>query len=117
MKAMQSTSPTASALPPRRLHRCAMMAIALCLASLLPLSAAETSPDPKTLPAPKRIVVPKLRGPIKVDGHLDEAVWAKAAVLTPFFQNDGSGRERENTVVRLWYDATALYLGWTCQDS
>jgi len=81
------------------------------------LGAAEMPPKPKKLPPPKRIVVPKLHGSIKVDGELRESVWKKAAVLEPFYHNDGSGREREHTEVRLWYDDTALYLAWTCQDS
>jgi hypothetical protein len=63
-----------------------------------------------------RIVVPKLNGAIKVDAEMNEAVWAKAAVLQPFSQNDGSGREREHTEVRLWYDESALYIAWTCND-
>src|SRR5207244_10458499 len=79
--------------------------------------AADTSHDTKSLPAPKRVVVPKLHGPIKVDGELDESVWAKAAVLQPFYRNDDAGQEREHTEVRLWYDDQALYLGWTCKDN
>ena len=69
------------------------------------------------LPAPKRVVIPKLTGTLTVDGNLDEAVWNQAAVLSPFVLNDGSGREREKTVVRVWYDDSALYLGWTCTDA
>ena len=88
----------------------------LVLSSLSLLHAAETAIDPKLLPAPKRAVVPKLQGTIKIDGDLDEPVWAKAARLQPFFKNDGSGQESEHTELRLWYDDQALYLGWTCQD-
>ena len=79
--------------------------------------AAENAPDPKQLPAPQRVVIPKLRGELKIDGDLKEAVWKKAASLKPFFQNDGSGPGREPTEVRAWYDGKALYLGWTCRDS
>jgi len=88
-----------------------------CLIAFLEASGADKSVDPKSLPAPKRVLVPKLQGPVTVDGDLNEPVWGKAAVLSPFFQNDGAGPEREKTVVRLWYDDTALYLGWTCTDS
>jgi hypothetical protein len=88
----------------------------LGLASLMSMPAAETSLDAKSLPAPKRVVVPKLRGTIKVDGVLSEPVWAEAAVLQPFYKNDGSGRERELTEVRIWHDDEALYLGWKCRD-
>jgi len=87
------------------------------LMSLFSTMAADNSIDLKSLPTPKRVVVPKLHGPVTVDGDLNEPVWSKAAVLSPFFQNDGSGPEREKTAVRIWYDDTALYLGWTCADS
>lgn len=89
-----------------------------CLTSLLPASGAD-KPDAgrASLPAPKRVVVPKLQGPLTVDGNLDEAVWTKAALLSPFVLNDSSGPEREKTAVRAWYDDTALYLGWTCTDA
>ena len=73
--------------------------------------------DPARLPAPKRIVVPKLSGAMVVDGELNDAVWAMAAVLAPFVPASGAGREREATMVRIWYDDTALYLGWTCTDT
>ena len=93
------------------------VALLFGLAAVLPLLGAELAADPKALPAPKRVVVPKLHGAIKVDGELNEAVWINAAVIEPFYQNDGSGREREHTTVRLWYDDKALYLGWTCRDA
>ena len=88
-----------------------------CLATFFPTVAGDESIDLKSLPTPKRVRVPKLQGPVTVDGDLSEPVWTRAAVLSPFFQNDGSGPEREKTVVRVWYDDTALYLGWTCTDS
>jgi hypothetical protein len=76
-----------------------------------------TTADPRDLPPPKRVVVPKLRGALKVDGELTEPVWASAAKLGPFILANGSRTEREPTMVRVWYDDTALYLGWTCTDS
>src|SRR6267143_1234711 len=95
----------------------AILVIVCCLVALFSTTAADKSIDLKSLPTPERVVVPKLNGPVTVDGDLSEAVWTKAAVLSRFFQNDGSGPEREKTVVRIWYDDTALYLGWTCTDS
>lgn len=92
-------------------------AVLLIACSILPTAhAADIPPDPTTLPPPKRVVIPRLRGSIKIDGELKEKAWAKAARLEPFYKNDGSGREREHTEVRLWYDDQALYLGWTCRD-
>ena len=93
------------------------MVIVLWLASSMPAPAAETSASPKPLPATRRIVVPRLQGAVKVDGELNEPVWAKAALIQPFVRNDGSGPEREPTQLRLWYDGDALYLGWICHDS
>ncbi len=109
-----STLPTLSPFGP---GLCSILLIAGCLLPFLPARAADESPDPKTFPPPRRALVPKLRGPVNIDGNLNEPVWTNAAVLTPFSQNDGSGSEREKTTVRIWYDDTALYLGWTCIDS
>jgi hypothetical protein len=93
-------------------------AFALCVAAA-PAAAPEArvAIDPAQLPAPQRIVVPKLEGAVVVDGELNEPVWAQAAVLGPFVPHSGSGQAREATVVRAWYDTTALYLGWTCTDA
>jgi hypothetical protein len=80
-------------------------------------TAAEPAVDPATLPPPKRVVVPKLAGPVKIDGELNEPMWAKAAVLGPFVPASGTGQAREATIVRVWYNDTALHLGWTCTDA
>jgi hypothetical protein len=96
---------------------CSCFALAIGLSLYHPLVAAEKNAPTVPVPPPPRIVVPKLQGAITVDGDLTEAVWRNAVVLSPFFKNDGTGRERESTTVRAWYDDTALYLGWTCQDS
>jgi len=117
MKSILFASENISRSPSLLLRHWAALAIIVGLVSLFPLGAAETSSETKKLPPPKRVVVPKRDGAIKVDGELTESVWKKAAVLEPFYHNDGSGREREHTEVRLWYDDTALYLAWTCQDS
>jgi hypothetical protein len=88
----------------------------LALATLVSARGAETTPAPKTLPPPKHVVIPKLHCSIKIDGELNESAWTNAASLQPFFENDGSGKEREHTELRLWYDDTALYLAWLCRD-
>jgi hypothetical protein len=55
---------------------------AACALTLLPLlRAAEKSdaaPDPASLPAPARVVVPRLAGPVTIDGEVTEPVWARA---------------------------------------
>ena len=45
------------------------------------------APDPATLPAPRRAVVPKLQGALTLDGDFNEPVWARAAVLGPAAQS------------------------------
>jgi hypothetical protein len=106
-----------SSIPTRFARWSIVSIIAWCVALIVSAGAADAPKDLKSLAEPKRVVIPHVHGPITVDGDLSEPAWAKAAVLSPFFQNDGSGRERENTVVRLWYDETALYLGWTITDA
>jgi len=90
--------------------------LAICTLTAASVFAAESTPDPKTLPPPKRVVIPKLHATIKIDGELNESVWTKAASLQPFYENESSRKEREHTELRLWYDDTALYLGWICRD-
>lgn len=68
-------------------------------------------------PPLKRIVIPRLAGQVKLDGELNEPVWEKAAVLPPFLLNDNSRIGPESTVVRAWYNESALHLGWTCTDT
>jgi len=77
---------------------------------------AQTPSLPFTKELPRRAVIPKLSGTLKLDGRLDETVWSKAAVLKPFMANRGEGSDSEGTEVRLWYDDTALHLGWVCTD-
>src|SRR5688572_24637175 len=84
-------------------HQAFTLSVVFSILALAPLAAAETSPDLKALPAPARIIVPKLQGRADLDGELGEAMWAKAAELTPFQHNDGSGPGRESTRVRIWY--------------
>ncbi|MBI3413799.1 MAG: carbohydrate-binding family 9-like protein [Verrucomicrobia bacterium] len=99
------------------LVRCYALAALILITHLFQASAAQPVRTLKTMPPPKRVHVPKFNAVVTIDGELNEPVWKKAAVLKPFFKNDGSGRERENTEVRVWYDDTVLYLGWTCQDA
>ncbi len=101
-----------------RLYRHYWIPLAICL-SIPQFLAAQPARqgDLKTVPAPPRVIIPKLHGKVEIDGELDEPMWKKAALLKPFVMNDGSGPEREQTTLRLWFDDTALYLGWTCTDS
>ena len=56
---------------------------------------------------------PRIDTNIQLDGHLDEAVWAEAALLDGFWQYqpvDGL-RSVEPTEVRVWYAPNAIYFG------
>lgn len=48
-----------------------------------------------------------------IDGRLDEAVWARAAVLTAFTSyNPVDGRRaQDSTEIRIWHAADAIYVG------
>jgi hypothetical protein len=85
--------------------------IACSLLSILATIAAA-----QALPEPKSVTVPRIAAAVKIDGVLDEAPWQKAPLLTPFVIHDTMAAARVNTGVRVWYDAQALYLGWTCED-
>ncbi len=65
----------------------------------------------------KRIVIPRIEEEISIDGNFNEPVWGSAAVITPFYHNNGDGIETEPTTLRLCYNSTYLYLGWTCKDT
>ncbi len=91
---------------------------ALLLAGFLFLTGCATSPQPiaATNGAPARATIPKLSAKLTLDGKLDEAVWKRALLLKPFTPNRGEGKDSEGTEVRVWYDDTALHLGWVCTD-
>ena len=99
------------------IHFCARSVCSLILGLIFAGHSALAADSANPMPAPSRVVVPKLSGKIAVDGELSESVWLKAAVLKPFFRNNGSGRENESTEVRIWHDNKALYLGWVCRDA
>ena len=64
-----------------------------------------------------RVPPPRIEADVKVDGVLDEPVWARAVRLTSFSQYapaDGRPAEQE-TEVLVWYSPTALYLGVRAQ--
>ncbi len=58
------------------------------------------------------------QGP-QIDGHLNEKVWQRAAIIDNFVQQEPSEGDpaTERTVVRLLYDAANLYIGVEAYDS
>ncbi|HEU4700372.1 MAG TPA: DUF5916 domain-containing protein [Gemmatimonadales bacterium] len=64
------------------------------------------------------VTIPRLEAETRVDGVLDEAVWAQAVRLTGFSQYqpvDGRPAE-ERTEVLVWYDPTAIHFGILAHD-
>jgi len=56
---------------------------------------------------------PRLEAEVRIDGVLDEAVWARAVRLTDFSEfspKDGLPAE-DSTAVLVWYSPTAIYFG------
>src|SRR5439155_14171743 len=59
------------------------------------------------------VAIPRIGSDASVDGHLDEAAWQQAALLTGFSQfspQDGIPAA-DSTEVLLWYSSGALYIG------
>jgi hypothetical protein len=89
--------------------------LAALAASGLPLSAQEGAHSHSAYRVP---AVQVDRGPV-VDGVLDDDVWATAALIDGFVQQEPSEGEpvSERTEVRILYDAQTLYLGLRAYDS
>jgi len=67
----------------------------------------------------KSFAITRTDTPPTIDGHIDEAAWSEATVVTDFHQNEPLYREAatENTVVRILYDDDYLYIGAALNDS
>ena len=80
----------------------------------LVLTGGELQPGERYQVAPRRVE----EGPT-IDGNLDEEVWLLAAMIDEFTQQEPSEGDpaTERTVVRLLYDARALYIGVEAHDS
>ncbi|HEX6938695.1 MAG TPA: DUF5916 domain-containing protein, partial [Longimicrobiales bacterium] len=84
------------------------------------IAAQETSRAPaggELPPVPVARAV-RIAAPIRIDGRLDEAVWADAPAVTEFTQLDPREGEpaSERTEVRILYDDVALYIGARLHD-
>lgn len=85
----------------------------------LALLAGVVIPSGVTGQSPKApLEVPRAAGPIRVDGVLDEPVWATALLLDHFVQTQpGDNTATEfPTSVRIAWDESALYFGFFAQD-
>jgi hypothetical protein len=63
-----------------------------------------------------RVAAAGATGPIRVDGVLDEADWARATAITDLrlVEDREGGAPSESTEVRVLFDATHLYVGARC---
>src|SRR5437867_1225998 len=92
---------------------------AFAFSPLILCSATATVPAQISTPAAASNVAPavsravRLRGTIRLDGHLDEPAWAAAPVTSTFTQIDPHEGEpaSQRTEVRVLYDDEALYVG------
>lgn len=76
--------------------------------------------QPPLLPGGKRpLRMVRTQDPPKIDGRLDDACWANAAVITDFTQVQPTegGVPTERTEARLLYDDDAIYVAVRCYDS
>ncbi len=92
--------------------------LATLLNILLPLQATAQEALPNEavyvgLRGETQVSAPRLEGEVDIDGMLDEAVWAQAAVLTGFSQYEPvDGRAAADTTqVLVWYSPTGIYFG------
>ncbi len=94
-----------------------ILALALPLVLSAVPAAAARDPRPEATPAPT-VEAARAKGPIAVDGRLDEPAWAGVAPFDDFTQRDPSEGQpaSERTELRLLYDDDALYVGARLDD-
>ena len=89
--------------------------VAACLLLATTPLAAQPQPPPPTFPT---LEARKISAPPRIDGRLDDAVWAQAAPMDQFRQREPQeGAEAsERTTVRVVYDDTHLYIAADLTD-
>ncbi|HEV2147294.1 MAG TPA: DUF5916 domain-containing protein [Longimicrobiaceae bacterium] len=86
--------------------------------AVLPAQSRPAGEPAQERPRPVATAEPR-SGPVRLDGHLDEAAWAAATPATEFTQQRPSegAPASERTEVRFLYDEHALYIGARMYDS
>ena len=99
--------------------RGAVCAATLCLLAAPRLDAKEHAQQLAPASPSKILSALRTQLPIRVDGTLDDAVWAQAQVISDFVQQEPRVNEpaTERTEVRVVFDDGAMYFGITCLDS
>jgi len=85
---------------------------------VFPLLAAVLALVPEQPAAPPHLIAVQTPTPPLIDGRLDDGVWRAApgsGAFTQSFPFDG-GKPSEQTVVRVLYDETAIYIGFDCEQ-
>ena len=95
-----------------------LLALLLWVAGAGPARAQSAGTDGHDATRPSIRAV-RLRGPVKLDGRLDESVWRTAPAATGFRQTqpDPGVKSAQRTEVRFAYDDHALYVGARMYDS
>ena len=91
------------------------LALILSLCALPAIAqTAISSPDGR-----KQVIAAETKGPMVIDGALDEEVWSRAVPATDFIQADPLEGQpaSERTDVRIAYDSEYLYVGAVCHDT
>lgn len=90
----------------------------ICIVLLAVLAAAAQVPS--AVQSRPRVSITRHDGPnIRVDGKLDEPVWATLSPITQFIQTDPNegAPVSERTEALVFYDAQNIYFGFRCYDS
>lgn len=98
------------ALSLKKLGASLLLLLFLCLSLLCQVSDYEGEEESPVL---------KITEPILLDGKLDENVWEKApdANNLLYFHSDRSNASEVTTSIKILYDASHIYIGFSCFDS
>jgi hypothetical protein len=90
----------------------------LALAAGVSSWASAQTPEPKAAPARQTFEVTRAASPVRIDGNLDEAAWAGAAVIElpyEYFPGDNAPAP-VRTECLVTYDETSLYIAFRAYD-
>jgi len=106
---------------PRRLHhpQWSLGSLGLALGLVIAPAPATAESKPAARPTLRALRLEREAERPRIDGRVDEAVWAGAEPASGFVQQqpDEGQPSSERTEVRVLYDTRALYLGIVCFDS
>ncbi|HRU06989.1 MAG TPA: hypothetical protein P5137_14580, partial [Candidatus Brocadiia bacterium] len=92
-------------------HFCAIRTAACLMAAVLLGAPAQSQPEEP--PAPRRLVLPRLLTPPRIDGRLDDPCWL-AATPTEQFLDPAGQPGSPHTIARAGFTGDALLIGFVC---